>query len=199
MKELKASLNVAKQLSKGVVSAGSVDLFQEVSNRIAEADLEFDDTQKLYDATIREWEELAKAFAKDTKTTKPEQFFALIDEFAEQWTKSIEGRKSRIEKELKEKKKAEAQDDIRKKKIELAQRQAALKAKKSTEGKKTEEDVKAEAQLGDMLSKLTSSNSVRRLERGAIRQQRRGSNAGQKKPTGLNVRLAPPVCAPLSG
>lgn len=38
-------------------------------------------------------------------------------------------------KALKEKKKADAQEEIRKKKIELAQRQAALKAKKATESK----------------------------------------------------------------
>lgn len=102
-------------------------------HKVAEADLEFADTQMLYDGTIKEWEELAKQFAKDPKTTKPEQFFALIDEFAEQWTKSIESRKARIERELKEKKKAEAEEAIRKKKIELARRQAAVKAKQTAD------------------------------------------------------------------
>src|SRR5690606_2986399 len=95
----------------------------------------------------------------------------------------------RIEKELKRKKKAEAEEALRKKRIELIQRQAALKAKKAgeTTKEKSEEDSKAEAQLGDMLSKLTSSNSTRRLDRSAVRSQRRSSNADKTKRPTLKV------------
>lgn len=170
--------------------------------QIAEADLEFTDTQTLYDSTMKEWEELARQFAKDPKTNKPEQFFAIIDDFSQMWTRSIETRKAKLERELKERKKAEAQEEIRKKKIELAQRQAQLKAKKAAESKpqvKSEEDTQAEAELGQMLRTLSSTSLARRQERGAIRQQRRNSNV--KRGTSLNVTLpsSPPLLVLILG
>jgi len=196
MKELKAQLSVAKQLARGVPLAGSVDLFNEIAGKIAEADLEFGDTTALYESTIKDWEELAKSFAKDPKVIKPEQFFAQIDEFVSLWLKSIETRKRRAEKETKEKKKkSEKAAALRKKQIEQLERMAASKGK-GVSRQESEEDMKATAELGSILGNVTRGSS-RSLRPGA-RGSRRGSDERKQKMSGIGETGSPRSDSPMS-
>jgi hypothetical protein len=57
----------------------------QIKDKIAKADEDFKDTQAIHAEVETEWVELAKLYAKDGKTMKPEEFFVLIHTFVEQF------------------------------------------------------------------------------------------------------------------
>jgi len=122
IKELKAHVIVAKELGKTIKLSEESDPFNQVIRQIGEADTSFAETNLLYDAVNADWIGLAKQYAKDPKDSKPEAFFQLINSFAEMFDKAIVDKKNNKIEAEKRQNKARAQEEIRRKKIQLAQK-----------------------------------------------------------------------------
>eukprot|EP01125_Pyxidicula_operculata_P018020 TRINITY_DN637_c0_g2_i1.p1 TRINITY_DN637_c0_g2~~TRINITY_DN637_c0_g2_i1.p1 ORF type:complete len:1597 (+),score=727.61 TRINITY_DN637_c0_g2_i1:180-4970(+) len=175
MREIKSNLTVVKTLSKDVkVVPDKKDGFPAIASQLEKAEKEFDETNILQSSIQKDWESLAALFAKDPTTMKPEEFFKLIYEFVEKYTETIAERKRKLLALEKQRNKEKAQEEIHSKKIELANRSAALKGKTGGGGgasssadkkpKKTEEDKKAEEVLDSMLSVMSSASPQKKKE-----------------------------------
>eukprot|EP01127_Copromyxa_protea_P015794 TRINITY_DN459_c0_g1_i1.p1 TRINITY_DN459_c0_g1~~TRINITY_DN459_c0_g1_i1.p1 ORF type:complete len:547 (-),score=151.56 TRINITY_DN459_c0_g1_i1:60-1541(-) len=117
IRELKAHLTLARNGANNVTILDGRDKFQEIKNTIAKADEEFKDTQAIHEQVEVEWMELAKMYAKDGKTMKPEEFFVMISTFVEQFESAIldmERRKKEQEAEEEEMRKQKQEEEERK-------------------------------------------------------------------------------------
>eukprot|EP01128_Nolandella_sp_AFSM9_P002660 TRINITY_DN1303_c0_g2_i2.p1 TRINITY_DN1303_c0_g2~~TRINITY_DN1303_c0_g2_i2.p1 ORF type:complete len:603 (+),score=199.79 TRINITY_DN1303_c0_g2_i2:256-1809(+) len=179
---LRAQIMLSKQLSKTIQPYGAIDCFPEVIEKIHDYDLEFQDSLDLHASILTDWAELAKSYAKDPKKTKPEQFFSIIFNFSTAFTATIQSQKAKKAKEAAAKKKEDARKEIQRKKRELQQRKNALNYQKGLKEKTvSEEDSTANAQLGDMLSKMTGAAAQKRMDRTNVRNQRRASKSGPRR------------------
>jgi len=154
MKELKANLTVTKGLLPGITAMPppTVDTFPQIKDAIGKAEEEFDETKILYDAVCDDWNKLANLYAKDTSKTKPEQFFASINEFVDKFEGAIADREKRI-KDLEKKKNTEkAQADLKKRKDDLQKKKMALMGTKKKE--EDQEEMEIQENLSGMLNSL---------------------------------------------
>jgi len=130
MRETKAQLTLARNLAGGVKLTGPTDKFTQIQQKIAKADEDFNDVKNIHDEVVKEWEALAKAYGKETKTMKPEQFFQLIHEFVELFDNSIrDTKRAKMELEAAQEREQKEQAELQKRKTEAAQALAKSPAK----------------------------------------------------------------------
>jgi len=135
MKEIQSQLTQVKVLAKEITSAGPKDKFSTISAKITKAEQEFEPTKSLLEGVERDWQNVAKLFAKDPATIKPEAFCGLIWEFVVKYNNTVDERAKREEAAQK----AKARADIEAKKDSLSKRKAELEQTKHTrEGSATD-------------------------------------------------------------
>jgi len=80
-----------------VTSTGPKDKFSVISSKITKAEQEFEPTKSLLEGVERDWQNVAKLFAKDPATIKPEAFCGLIWEFVVKYNNTIDDKAKREE------------------------------------------------------------------------------------------------------
>jgi len=132
MKEIQSQLNTVKTLTKEITPVGSHDQFSKIIAAISRAEKELEPTKSLFEGVERDWQNVAKLFAKEADKIKPEAFCGIIWEFVTKYNNTIEDRIKREEAAQKQRAKDKAREDIEKKKEALNKRKTELEQRKST-------------------------------------------------------------------
>jgi len=156
MKEIQSQLTAVKSLIKDITPIGAHDNFAKITAAISRAEKDFEPTKSLCEGVERDWQNVAKLFAKDPDKTKPEAFCGLIWDFITKFNNTIDERAKREEALQKQRAKDKAREDIERKKDALNKRKTEL------ENKITRENSLSGSDLGDTTPEQSSAPTTPR-------------------------------------